>query len=58
MDKIKEYYDTLMELKGANGKFKTSKEQYVRIYHEGYSQAMDEAIETLKQMFNLGEYEK
>jgi len=58
MDKIKEYYDALMELRVANARFKYSSEQYVQIFHEGYAQAMEEAIETLKSMFGLGEYEE
>jgi len=56
MDKINEYYKTLTELSLANARFKNSEKQYVQMFHEGYAQAMSEAIEILKQMFGLGEY--
>jgi len=56
MDKIHEYYKTLTELSVANARFMYSKDQYIQIFHEGYAQAMSEAIEILKQMFGLGEY--
>jgi len=59
-NKIKKYYDILWEtyLNIKNQEISSYEDPRVLSFYEGKSQGLIEAIDTLKSMFDLGEYEE
>ena len=59
-NKVKKYYDILWEtyLNIKKQEVSTYEDPRVLSFYEGKAQGLIEAIDTLKSMFSLGEYEK